>query len=248
MKKNLLYNFLLISLIIHLLLVLPGFADFGHPKIQEKEPLVVEVTGPVYAAPKTLPQLSRKEEPRPLTANPPETAKEVEPKPPSPSTELTVPVPEEVKPAQQQPAPPPVPSTEGRAENGLNGNSPADKQGISGCTRNLVSQADLIRYAEEEEARRTDYLINSYLNRLSSLMDRRMDSLLKYSSSRTNDPTVEFTIRYGELDSIEIVRSSGNEKLDSEVKQVLIEASPFTPLPDVWKGQNLTFVATINIY
>lgn len=130
----------------------------------------------------------------------------------------------------------------------MNGTSPANKEGISGCTRNLASKTDLMRYAEIEETLQTDDLINSYLARLSSLMERRVDSLLKYSNSRFNDPTVEFTIRSGELESIEIVRSSGNQKLDKEVRQVLIDASPFTPLPDIWKNQDLTFVATINIY
>jgi len=79
-------------------------------------------------------------------------------------------------------------------------------------------------------------------------MDRRMDSLLKYSSSRANDPSVEFTIKSGELESIEVVRSSGNEALDDAVKQVLMDATPFTPLPDIWKNQSFTFIATINIY
>jgi TonB family protein len=250
MKRNLLYNFLIISLMMHLLPVLSGLADFGHPTRRATEPLVVDITGPVYAAPKTLPQVTPKEEPRPLTTKPSEPVKEIESKPPTPSSELTVPVAEKARQAQKEPAlvPPPVPATEGRAEGGLNGTSPADKEGASGCTRTLLSQADLIRYAQAAESRRTDYLISSYLNRLSSLMDRRIDSLLKYSNSRFNDPSVEFIIRSGELESIEIVRSSGNEKLDSEVKQVLMDASPFTPLPDIWRGQDLTFVATINIY
>lgn len=105
-----------------------------------------------------------------------------------------------------------------------------------------------MRFAKAEEALRTDYLINSYLTRLSSLLDRRMDSLLKYSGSRISDPSVEFTIKSGELDSIEIVRSSGSENLDNEVKQVLMDTTPFTPLPDTWKNQNISFIATINIY
>lgn len=252
MKKDLLYNFLLISLIIHLLLVLPGIADFGHPKIQEKEPLSVEITGPVYAAPKTLPQPAQNDEPGPITAKPqdpsPEIASANKPAPVSP--EPVIPSPETVQTAQQEPAPPTVPATEGRTEDGLNGSSPAESQGISACTRSLSkpNQADLMRFAKAREALNRNNLIDSYLTMLSSLMDRRKDILHNYSGSRINDPSIEFTIISGELYSIEIVRSSGNEELDNAVKQVLVEASPFTPMPAIWKNRNISFVATINIY
>ena len=229
MKRDLFYNFLLISLFIHLLCVLPGFADFGHPRVQEKEPLAVEITGPVYAAPKALPQLAQKQEPRPPV-----------------SAEPVIPSPETAQPIQ--PAPPPAPVTEGRGEDGLNGSSPAEVQGISGCNRNLVNHDGLMRYAEADDAILRDYLITSYVNRLSSLMDRRMGGLLQYSASRTNDPAVEFTIRSGELYNIAIVRSSGSEKLDNAVMQALLDTTPFDPLPGIWKGRDISFIATINIY
>jgi hypothetical protein len=106
--KKIYYTTFCLSPDYHLLLVLPG-SLFGHPKIQEKEPLVVEIRAGLCR--KRLCQPPR---------NPADYRKPQDPSPPEPVWPLN---PETVQTAQE-PAPPAVPATEGRAEDGLNGPHP----------------------------------------------------------------------------------------------------------------------------
>lgn len=119
------------------------------------------------------------------------------------------------------------------------------------------TQEDIKRYAkvdkgiekskEGEVTLDTDDLM--YTSYLHSLKDR-VEGSWKYPEIARRDGLqgnliMKFSItKSGNVDDIEIIKSSGYPMLDDAAKQALLDASPFNPLPGNWKKDRFTITGT----
>ena len=269
MKNNFLYYCLAISLIIHLLIVMG--IRLEKPEKKEKEPIVVDVMGPLKWGQKTVLPVGKKP-PETKTAALKPTERHAVDRPSRPLARLApsfpsipVPVPQA---AQPRKAPPPSaglppapgdiasPSPPGQGGTAKAQAVPSPPQS---ARRGLMlpSREDLEKYAKadtEEEKRHPDsvtldtddLMYTSYLQGLK----RRIELIWKYPETARRDGLqgsliMRFSIgKSGKLENVEVLRSSGYPMLDEAATQALKDANPYNPLPDNWKKDSFTITGT----
>jgi len=150
---------------------------------------------------------------------------------------------------------PPQPAVQGTP-----GGQPSKPSGGGEAPRRLSkpTEEDMRRYAKaDQQVQRaepgqgitldtTDLMYASYMQGLKN----RIELNWKYPESAQRDGiqgdlVMRFTIsKSGKVTDLELIRSSGYGVLDKAVKQALMDASPFNPLPDSWKKDEFVITGT----